>query len=94
MSDEPFTADELARIRAGHWPRSHTTVSRVLATLSPPRASRIRALIDDRFAELFALVAVLGVFALTDPGDRVGFATGAVVASLAWLVATGWKETR
>lgn len=51
------------------------------------RLARLRTRVDDHFAELFAAAAVLGVFALSDPSDRVGFATGAVVASLAWLVA-------
>lgn len=49
--------------------------------------TRLRALANDHFPELFAAAAVLGIFALTHPSDRIGFATGAVVVSLAWLVA-------
>jgi hypothetical protein len=59
-------------------------------TAGRPRAwiTRGKALIAGHFPDLYAVAAIIGLFVLSDPGDRVGFATGAVVTALAALVAT------
>lgn len=51
------------------------------------RVARLRQWAGEQSASLYVVASVLGLFALSDPGDRVGFATGAVVTALAALVA-------